>query len=103
MSVLIHFGGKTYTLAPEYDCNDVTNNLLRRSNHVFRKAGRAEFRDDPLIEGDAQDFQPWAFFRLADGGEINIWVHDGMKIAIEDTEGSVAPETKTEIMHEPFQ
>ncbi len=103
MSVLIHYGGKTYSLAPEYDCHAVTNSLLRRSNHVIRKADRLEFRDDPLVEGSPDDFQPWAFFRLSDGGEINIWVHDGMEIAVEDTESSVAPETEAEITRDPFQ
>ncbi|MGW9825103.1 hypothetical protein ACUXNS_000087 [Brevibacterium pityocampae] len=103
MGVRLHYAGTVFDLAPEHDGHDVTNSLLRRANHVFLKSGRPEFRDDPLVEGDLEGLQPWATFRLIDGGEISVWVHDRMEIVVEDSEGDVVPLTKAEIAMEPFQ
>lgn len=102
MAVQIRYAGEWFTLHAAYDGNHVTNQIVNRLNSVRRFRDDLAARSSPLVEGVSDDYQPWVFFRLETGSEINILVHDGMEILVKDPQGVTAPRGDEDIPGEPY-
>lgn len=73
MSVVLHYGGRSWVLAPELTAGEV---VLRAGTALH-----ARVSDQP---GAAFGGAAWVTFPIAGGGEITVHVHDGMNLVLED-------------------